>query len=195
MKIVILIFVAFGLLAFVFHESPASHPHFREISRLQQKKFVCSPCGNDCDREVYDKPGSCSHCGMTLVDQSSIKFKDISFEEVCARLKANPKAILLDVRSPAEFQGTSREVPSFGHFKDAINININELEARVKELDKYKDREVIVYCSHSHRSPRASYYLTTHGFSNVKNVAGGVSTLGKTAPTCLDKIFVPHGQH
>ncbi len=44
------------------------------------------------------------------------------------------------------------------------------------ELSKYKKSEVIVYCSHSHRSPRASYILGTHGFTNVKNMSGGVST-------------------
>jgi len=57
---------------------------------------------------------------------------------------------------------------------------------------KYKGQEVIVYCSHSHRSPRASYFLTTHGFKNVKNVSGGVSTLGTTAPKCLDSYYVKH---
>lgn len=193
MKIPVLILAASALLAFVFHDSPLSSSGLGDIP-VQQKKFVCSPCGYDCDKEVYDRSGSCSHCGMELVEQSSVKFKNISFEEVCARLKANPKAVLLDVRSPAEFQGSSRDVPSFGHFKNAININVSELEARVKELEQYKDREVIVYCSHSHRSPRASYFLSTHGFGNVKNVSGGVSTLGSGAPACLDKIFVVHSR-
>lgn len=155
------------------------------------KQYVCSPCGNDCDKQVYDKPGNCAHCGMALIDKATIGFTDISFEAVCARLKANPKAVLLDVRSAAEFKGTSTDVPSFGHLKNAINVNINELESRIGELNKFKDQEVIVYCSHSHRSPRASYFLSTHGFKNVKNVAGGVSTLS-TVPACLDKIYVKH---
>jgi rhodanese-related sulfurtransferase len=129
---------------------------------------------------------------MALIDKSTIGYKDIDFETVCARLKANPKALLLDVRSPAEFKGTNTEMPTFGHFKNAVNINIDELEARVGELAKYKGQEVIVYCSHSHRSPRASYFLATHGFKNVKNVSGGVSTLGTTAPKCLDSYYVKH---
>jgi len=158
-----------------------------------QAKYVCSPCGNDCDKDVYDKPGACAHCGMTLIDKATIGFTDIDFEGVCARLKANPKAVLLDVRSPAEFKGTSTDVETFGHFKNAININIIELDARVSELSKYKDQEVIVYCSHSQRSPRASYFLANHGFRNVKNVAGGVSTLSKT-PACLDKYYVKHAR-
>src|SRR5262245_45344402 len=67
----------------------------------QQHQYVCSPCGNDCDNRVYDKPGNCSVCGMALIDRATIGYKDIDFEAVCARVKANPKVVLLDVRSPA----------------------------------------------------------------------------------------------
>lgn len=157
-----------------------------------QKQYVCSPCGNDCDKRVYDKPGQCSVCGMELIDKATMGFKDIDFDAVCARVKANPKVVLLDVRSAGEFNGTSTEVPTFGHLKNAINVNIDELGKRIGELDKYKDQEVIVYCSHSHRSPRASYFLAQHGFKNVKNVSGGVSTLTTSAPGCLSQIYVKH---
>ncbi|MDZ7646597.1 MAG: rhodanese-like domain-containing protein [Cytophagales bacterium] len=78
-------------------------------------------------------------------------------------MQANPKALVLDVRTLGEFNGTNMEVMSFGHFKNAININVEELERRLSELDQYKDREVLIYCSHSHRSPRASYLLSTQG--------------------------------
>ena len=158
-----------------------------------KKQYVCSPCGYDCDKEVHDKPGTCASCGMAFVEKSTITFADLTFEQLCERIKANPKAILLDVRTPAEFSGTSTEVPSFGHFKNAININVEELEKRVGELSKFKNQEVLVYCSHSHRSPRASYFLTTHGFKNVKNMAGGVSTLSTTTPdACMQKVYVKH---
>ena len=158
----------------------------------QKKEYVCSPCGQDCDHTVYDKPGSCNTCGMALVEKSTVKFKNLSFEELCARLKANPKAVLLDVRTPAEFKGSS-DVPSFGHFKNAININVEELPARIDEIAKYKNQEVLVYCSHSHRSPRATYLLSTNGFGNVKNVAGGLSTITQSQKDCLTPAFVSHG--
>lgn len=160
-------------------------------SFAQSKEYVCTPCGYDCDKTVHDKPGTCHSCGMALVEKSTIKFKDLSFDDVCARLKANPKAVLIDVRTPAEFKGTS-EVESFGHFKNAININVEELSGRVGELSKYKDQEVIVYCSHSHRSPRATNFLATQGFKNVSNVAGGVSTITKSEKDCLKGNFVSH---
>lgn len=157
----------------------------------QKKEYVCTPCGLECDHTTYDKPGSCTSCGMTLVDRSTVKFKDLSFEEVCSRLKANPKLVLLDVRSPGEFKGSS-ENPSFGHFKNAININVEELPNRVNEISRFKNQEVLVYCSHSHRSPRATYFLSTNGFKNVNNVKGGVSTISESDKSCLKTDFVSH---
>jgi rhodanese-related sulfurtransferase len=156
----------------------------------QDRQYVCTPCGQDCDQTIHDKPGTCHACGMALVEKSSITFKNLSFEEVCERLRANPKAVLLDVRTPGEFDGTARK--SFGHFTNAININVEELSQRMNEIEKYRDQEVIVYCSHSHRSPRASYMLTTSGFKNVENVQGGVSTITQAAKDCLADKFVTH---
>lgn len=157
----------------------------------QKKQFVCTPCGYDCDREVHESAGTCQACGMALIEKSTVTFSELTFEQLCQRLKANPKAVLLDVRSTQEFSGTSQEVPTYGHFKNAINIPVSELENRIGELTKYKDNEIIVYCSHSHRSPRASYLLSTNGFSKVKNVTGGVSVLPANLD-CLKNQFVPH---
>jgi len=163
------------------------------IGMQANDEYVCQPCGQECDNQVYSKPGTCHSCGMALVKKSTVKFKNIDLEEVCNRIKDNPKIVLLDVRSPGEFNGSNKDIPTFGHFKNAININVGELEERVNELSKYKDSEVIVYCSHSHRSPRASYLLGTHGFTNVKNMIGGVSMLSSPYNSfCLKKEFVAH---
>jgi rhodanese-related sulfurtransferase len=51
------------------------------------------------------------------------------------------------------------------------------LEKNISTLEPYKDKEMIVYCSHSHRSPQACYILTQNGFSNVTNMAGGMSVM------------------
>lgn len=156
----------------------------------ENKEYVCTPCGQSCDGKVHDKPGTCPTCGMKLVEKSTINFKNISFAEVCERLKANPNAVLLDVRTPGEFDGSGKM--SYGHFKNAININVDELAGRMKEIEKYKDQEVIVYCSHSHRSPRASYLLSTNGFKNVENVKGGVSAITQSEKDCLSTSYVSH---
>jgi rhodanese-related sulfurtransferase len=129
---------------------------------------------------------------MKLVDKSTVKFKNISVTEFAKRMNDNPNAIILDVRSPEEFKGITSDIPSFGHFKNAVNINVQELETRLNELSKYKEREILVYCSHSHRSPRASYLLSTNGFKNVRNMSGGVSIIGNTPSELVKRYFVQH---
>jgi len=127
---------------------------------------------------------------MKLVLKSSLQFENLNATEFCDRIITNPKAILLDVRSASEFEGRSLR-NTYGHFNNAININIDDLEKRLTELNAYKDREILVYCSHSVRSPRAAILLNQHGFKNVKNLAGGISELTVTTP-CLKKNFKVH---
>lgn len=159
--------------------------------RAQDAQYICLPCGYACDDSVHQMPGVCSSCGMNLVDKRSIAFKNIDFGELCRRIEQNPGIVLLDVRSAEEFANSNPSLEAFGRFKGALNINVVDLESRVAELKLFKDREVVVYCSHSHRSPRASYYLSTHGFKNVKNVMGGVSKLnGINLVGCLKDQYI-----
>lgn len=137
-------------------------------------QYVCTPCGNDCDNEVYEKPGNCRHCHMALVEKAKVAFTNVSPAELCRIVKSNKNVVLLDVRTPEEYKGQDRG--KYGHLKNAINIPIAELEKRIGELNAYKDREIVVYCSHSQRSPRASLLLTQKGFTRVKNMSGGLST-------------------
>ena len=130
---------------------------------------------------------------MKLVEKSTIVFSNLSLDQFCKRITDNPKAVLLDVRTKEEFNGTIKDKPSFGSFKNAINIPIDELESRMKELRQYKDQEILVYCSHSHRSPRAAYLLSTSGFKQVKNMSGGVSVvLAHLSDECVKKNFQFH---
>ena len=144
-------------------------------SSIQTDTYQCLPCGRDCDNATYAKPGSCPDCHMELVKSNRIGFKNVSAATVCDYIKAHPSIVLLDVRTKEEFEGKAH--PNFGSLKSAINIPIQELEKRISELAKYRSREILVYCSHSHRSPRASYMLTQHGFTKVTNMLGGMSVL------------------
>lgn len=163
-----LIVIICGLIMAVFYSFSYSEKMDKEAQSIQ---YTCTPCGSDCDNAVYEKEGTCSQCNMALVDKSTISHKSIQPDKMC---ELNEKEVIfLDVRTPAEFNGTAEA--KFGAIKNAINIPIQELEARVNELEKYKDKAIIVYCSHSRRSPRASYMLTQNGFQNVTNMLGGMS--------------------
>lgn len=175
-KLNYLLIIAIALLSTGFNvELRASFP---------DDEYACLPCGQSCDKTVYSNVGSCSHCHMPLVKKSGIRFKNIEPSEVCAYIRVNPKIILLDVRTKAEFEG--KVEPELGTLKHAINIPVQELESKIALLTAYKDREIIVYCSRSHRSPRASYILNQNGFTKVINLSGGMSMMRDSA--CKDNL-------
>lgn len=142
---------------------------------MDQEIYVCTPCGNDCDKEEYHQPGTCPQCNMPLVKKSTIHFKTISPDEICGYLNQHPGVVVIDVRTKEEFQGKTD--PVYGRIKNAINIPIQELEKELPNIAAMKNKDVIVYCSHSKRSPRASYLLTQNGFTHVTNMSGGISTM------------------
>jgi rhodanese-related sulfurtransferase/DNA-directed RNA polymerase subunit RPC12/RpoP len=145
------------------------------VRHSQPENYQCIPCGSDCDNEVYTSEGKCKHCGMQLIKKSTVHFKTIQPEELCKYVATHKDVVLLDVRTKEEFEGKAN--PDFGTLKNAINVPIQILENQLSTLEPYKNKEVIVYCSHSHRSPRASYILTQNGFNNVTNMAGGMSEM------------------
>jgi len=155
-------------------------------------EYVCMPCGQDCDNTEYDKPGTCSHCNMELVLKKSITNGSVKPSDLCDFIskKGAANVILLDVRTPEEFNGKAEE--NYGRLKNAINIPIQELNTRMAELDKYKGQEIVVYCSHSHRSPRASFMLTQYGFKKVSNMLYGMSVWKEqvTSKECNKQLYV-----
>jgi rhodanese-related sulfurtransferase len=76
-------------------------------------------------------------------------------------------AIVVDVREPGEFAQT--------HILNSRNVPLGEIEARIKELERFKDKPVIVSCATGNRSGSAASVLRKHGFTNVVNLAGGVA--------------------
>lgn len=164
----------------------------KPIAHTAVTKYVCMPCGRSCDTTVYEKPGSCKSCMMNLVDKATVSIKNIKPETVCDFIAENGKenVILLDVRTPEEFNGTAAD--KFGRLTGAINIPVQELEKRATELKDYKDKEIIVYCSHSHRSPMASYMLMQHGFTKVTNMELGMSEWHNkvSAGKCNDSLYI-----
>jgi rhodanese-related sulfurtransferase/DNA-directed RNA polymerase subunit RPC12/RpoP len=140
-----------------------------------ETEYRCLPCGSECDKTTYNKPGSCPHCNMKLVDKKTIRFGTVKPTEICEYISKHPDVVLLDVRTKEEFEGKGD--PNFGTLKNAININVEELESKLSTISVLKKKEIIVFCSHSHRSPRAAYILNQNGFPKVKNMEGGMSVM------------------
>ena len=89
-------------------------------------------------------------------------------EKIVAKVNNENALIVVDVRTPGEFEG--------GAYPDAINIPLDDLMERLKELGENTAREIIVYCASGARSAYAQRTLTQLGYSNVKN-GGGIAAM------------------
>lgn len=78
----------------------------------------------------------------------------------------NDDALILDVREEKEFAA--------GHMPGARHIPLGQLAGRLRELDKFKARPVLVTCRTGQRSARACGILKKAGFESVYNQAGGI---------------------
>ncbi len=90
-------------------------------------------------------------------------------EELVSRLRASTAPFLvLDVREPHEYVG------ELGHVPGARNLSVKQLEARLRELDDVRARDLFVICRSGARSARATDLLRKAGFARAVNVAGGM---------------------
>ncbi|HJX57453.1 MAG TPA: rhodanese-like domain-containing protein [Thiobacillus sp.] len=78
----------------------------------------------------------------------------------------NDDALVLDVREDKEFAA--------GHIPKAKHIPLGQLAGRIKELDKFKGKPVLVTCRSGQRSASACRMLKKAGFETVYNQAGGI---------------------
>ena len=90
----------------------------------------------------------------------------INTDEIKARLDAGETLHLVDVREPDE----RAEFNIGGIFLPLGNIQMMQLD----DIENLKNEEVICYCRSGARSTQACMMLETFGFTNVKNLAGGM---------------------
>lgn len=90
----------------------------------------------------------------------------ITAEEIKARMDAGEKLNLVDVREPAEHAAFNIG----GMLLPLGNIQTMQTD----DIDALKNEEVICYCRSGARSGQACMMLETFGFTNVKNLAGGM---------------------
>ena len=91
---------------------------------------------------------------------------DITAEELKERLNRGETPIIIDVREDWEYQETN--------IAGSRLIPLGTLPQRLDELEEYKDQEVIVHCRSGARSANAKAFLQQQGFSNVRNMLGGI---------------------
>ncbi len=90
---------------------------------------------------------------------------DITVQELRERLDKGETLHLIDVRQPNEYAEDNL---------GATLIPLGELPYRLDELDGLQEDEVIVHCRSGSRSAMAQQILEENGFTNVRNLTGGI---------------------
>ncbi len=87
-------------------------------------------------------------------------------------VQAKQPHLLVDVRTPEEFAG--------GHIPGAINISLQSLPQRMKELPK--DQPIVLYCRSGNRSSTATQLLARAGYTNLYDLGGIVAWSAQGLP-------------
>lgn len=88
----------------------------------------------------------------------------ITAEAAKARIDQNPNAIILDVRTEAEYQD--------GHIQGAVLLPLDRLEREAASVLPDKNAEILVYCRSGRRSAEAASILTSLGYTRVADFGG-----------------------
>jgi len=75
-------------------------------------------------------------------------------------------AIVIDVRPAADF--------AKGHIINAVNIPASNLQTQMKQMEKYKNKKIILSCRSGAQSAVACKQLGKQGYENVYNLKGGI---------------------
>ncbi|MBK9161773.1 MAG: rhodanese-like domain-containing protein [Nitrosomonadales bacterium] len=94
------------------------------------------------------------------------------------QLVNHKNALVLDVREAEEYKS--------GHVLNSRWIPLGKLGERIGELEKFRERPVVVVCRSGNRSGNACVILGKRGFGQVYNLAGGMMAWQK-ANLPLDK--------
>jgi len=142
-----------------------------------RKDAECPVCGPEPTvTELIDYQG---FCGFEPKEEASPEVVQVRAAEVSERLAASEDFLLLDVREPDECAKAS--------IAGARAIPLAQLEARVGELESWRDSAVVVHCHHGGRSADACQRLMRLGFSRVENLDGGIDAWSLTVDDAVPR--------
>ena len=135
---------------------------FRELKL--RKDPDCPVCGETPTvTELIDYEQFCGITGAATEDVSS-EALDTTVEDLKTRIDGKDEVLVLDVREPQEFQ--------ICRIPGSTLIPLNDLPQRLAELEGYKN--MVVHCKSGVRSAKAVKLLHEAGFSDAKNLRGGI---------------------
>jgi rhodanese-related sulfurtransferase len=106
---------------------------------------------------------------QSLFGTASSKYQNVKAGEFLQIAENTPDAVLIDVRTPAEYNGEK--------LTGAKNIDIfsKDFTSEIDKLDKNKT--YLLYCRSGNRSGQACNIMAGRGFTKLYNLSGGITSL------------------
>jgi rhodanese-related sulfurtransferase len=90
---------------------------------------------------------------------------NISVQELKDRMDDGEDLNLIDVREVHEYEDDNL---------GGLLIPLGDILDRIDEIEDWKEEEVLIHCRSGARSEKAQKILQSQGFTNVRNVIGGI---------------------
>ena len=93
-------------------------------------------------------------------------FETVACKTLAVKQQSGENVFVLDVREPEEFKA--------GHIDGAVNVPIRTLAQSLNKLPADKSTPIAIVCKSGIRAAYATMSLKLLGYSNVKDVVGGM---------------------
>jgi len=109
---------------------------------------------------------------LILYPKLSLKFNknvtNVSGSQALDLIRDNRDLVIIDVRTKSEYKS--------GHINGAKLIPINEIGARIAELEKFRGKPILVHCASGGRSPKAVKVLLKNKFGPIYHMNRGLAS-------------------
>ena len=102
---------------------------------------------------------------LKIVEDAKSRVRELTVDDVKAKLDRGEKFLLVDVREESEWNK--------GHLPGAIHLGKGVIERDVEERVPDTATEVVLYCGGGYRSALAADNLQKMGYTNVWSMDGG----------------------
>lgn len=103
---------------------------------------------------------------LQIVKDAKTRIREVSLDDVKARLDRGDKFVLVDVREESEY--------AKDHLPGAIHLGKGVIERDIEERVPQLNTPVVLYCGGGYRSALAADNLQKMGYTNVLSMDGGI---------------------
>ena len=103
---------------------------------------------------------------LKIVDDTRKRIREVSIDDVKARLDRAESFVLVDVREESEYAAD--------HLPGAIHLGKGIIERDIEERVPELDTPLVLYCGGGYRSALAADNLQKMGYTNVLSMDGGI---------------------